>query len=100
MIQVKPRHDKAARAYVVQPLLQRGVFHLNTADRNQQHLLDEMLMFTGLDDSLFPDDCVDALVHGLTYMYQNEQLRRAREMVAAPPTPVFSHTNVRPGGWA
>ena len=63
---VVPTKDKASRAYGVQHLFSAGRVYFDLTDPAQQGLIEELLMFTGLDGSLFPDDRVDGLVHALT----------------------------------
>ena len=63
MYPVRPNRDKVTRAMGVQSLFQEGRVHFNLHDKDQQHLISELTMFTGQGE--FHDDCVDATVHAL-----------------------------------
>ncbi len=59
-----PTMSKLHRAYGVQGVVQSGRVFFNNDDPGQQMLINDLLVFVGDDN--FPDDRVDAFVHGLT----------------------------------
>ena len=59
-----PSMSKLHRAFGIQGLVQSGRVFFDNDDFGQQMLINDLLVFVGDDN--FPDDRVDAFVHGLT----------------------------------
>ncbi|MBE9514110.1 MAG: phage terminase large subunit [Chloroflexi bacterium] len=92
----RPKEDKATRAYSVQGLFQQGRVFFDTTDRAIQNLIDELLMFTGAQTSLYPDDQVDALVYALIAGEQHSKQGEEQQRDHKPVVPTgagFTHVS-------
>jgi len=67
---IEPDRDKARRAYAVQSLFQEGRVYFDFEDKGTQQLMDELLLFSGMDNSGYHDDLVDAMVYALSELKQ------------------------------
>jgi len=62
------KQDKGLRANAVVHLFQEGIVHFDHTDRNQQALMNQLVLFDFSKRRHGADDLVDSTVHALTYI--------------------------------
>ena len=67
VVRVQPDKDKLRRASKVQPMVQKGLVHVDRRDKWHQRFLDEVCLFTGTKADTH-DDLVDPFVYALDYL--------------------------------